>query len=100
MAAESMVSRYDSEGSSVAINWVFCLSESPASIVNDKGIFVSAQSTCGSKSHAYSYVLQAMGIKNERLHGVIRLSLSHLNTMDEMRTIVEVVKENVKKYGI
>jgi cysteine sulfinate desulfinase/cysteine desulfurase-like protein len=41
-----------------------------------------------------------MGIKNERLHGVIRLSLSHLNTMDEMRTIVEVVKENVKKYGI
>lgn len=75
-------------------------SEVHMNALNDKGILVSAQSTCGSKSHAYSYVLQAMGIKNERLHGVIRLSLSHLNTMDEMRTIVEVVKENVKKYGI
>ena len=75
-------------------------SEVHMNALNEKGIYVSAQSTCGSKSHEYSYVLQAMGIKNERLHGVIRLSLSHLNTMDEMHTIVEVVKENVRKYGI
>ena len=75
-------------------------SEVHMNALNDKGIYVSAQSTCGSKSHSYSYVLQAMGIKNERLHGVIRLSLSHLNTMEEMQTIVKIVKENVEKYGI
>ena len=75
-------------------------SEVHMNALNDKGIYVSAQSTCGSKSHTYSYVLEAMGIKNERLHGVIRVSLSHLNTMEQMQMIVKVVKENLDKYGI
>lgn len=75
-------------------------SEVHMNALNEKDIYVSAQSTCGSKSHEGSYVLRAMGFENERLHGVIRISLSHLNTLEEMETIVKVVKENVEKYGI
>lgn len=75
-------------------------SEVHMNALNQQGIYVSAQSTCGSKSHSYSYVLQAMGIKNERLHGVIRLSFSHYHTMEQMDEILKAVKENVKKYGI
>ncbi|MDD6467976.1 MAG: cysteine desulfurase family protein [Erysipelotrichaceae bacterium] len=75
-------------------------SEVHMNALNQQGIYVSAQSTCGSKSHSYSYVLEAMGIKNERLHGVIRLSFSHDHTFQQMDEILKAIKENVEKYGI
>lgn len=67
--------------------------------LNAKGICVSAQSTCSSKSTSASHVLLAMGISEEAARKSIRVSLSRENTEEEIRYFVQVLKESIKQYG-
>ncbi len=47
-------------------------------------IYVSTGSACSAKRHKGSATLAAMGLSGERLEGAIRISLSPLNTPEEM----------------
>lgn len=62
-------------------------------------IYVSAQSTCNSKSQEPSHVLQAMGIKGSWLKGSIRISLSHLTTQEEIDLLCQSLME-LKNYEL
>ncbi|QIK70925.1 cysteine desulfurase [Erysipelothrix sp. HDW6C] len=65
--------------------------------LNAQGIAVSAQSTCNSKSLEPSHVLKAMGRSDQAALTSVRISLSHLTTMDELETVVKQILE-IKKY--
>jgi len=62
-----------------------------------KGICVSTGSACSSKSLQPSHVLKALGLKHEQAHGSIRFSLSKFNTEEEVRYVVQQVREEVEE---
>ncbi len=67
--------------------------------LNAKGICVSAQSTCSSKSTSASHVLLAMGIDEDAARRSIRVSISAENTVEEAKYFIQVLKESIKQYG-
>ena len=56
-----------------------------------KGFAASTGSACSSKSLEPSHVLTALGIRQEQSHGSLRVSLSRMNTMDEVKQFLEVL---------
>ncbi len=54
-------------------------------------IYVSTGSACSARRHRAVSALTAMGLKGERLEGAIRLSLSPLNTPEEMDIAARVI---------
>jgi len=79
-----------------------CLSISSEVLLNffnQEHIYVSAQSTCSSKTKTYSKTLSAMGVSQERLNGSIRIGLSSMNTLEECVQFISTLQEGLKKYG-
>ena len=62
--------------------------------LEQKEIYVSTGSACSSKKKG-SHVLNAIGLSAEEIEGAIRFSLSDLNTEEEIRETVNVLKESV-----
>jgi cysteine desulfurase len=58
--------------------------------LSNKEIYVSTKSACSSKKTPFSHVLKAMGKDEIACQNAIRISLSHLNTKEEL---TEFVKE-------
>lgn len=67
-----------------------------ASVVSEylsiKEIYVSTKSACSSKKSPKSYVLQAMGRDDIAAENVIRISLSHLNNLQEIEIFINELK--------
>lgn len=61
--------------------------------LEQKGIFVSTGSACSSHKNTRSHVLSAMDIPPQAIDGSIRFSFSGFNTLDEVNTTVESIKE-------
>ncbi len=59
-------------------------------------LIVGNGSACSSKNR-YSRVIDACGYKNDILDGVIRISFSHENTIDEAKTAVKIINDTVLK---
>ncbi|MCC5911635.1 MAG: cysteine desulfurase [Clostridiaceae bacterium] len=57
-------------------------------------IYVSSGSACSAKKKGYSHVLKAMGMKEDLIDSAIRISISHINTEDEIRYAVEKIKKH------
>ncbi len=74
--------------SEVLLNWF-----------NAHHIYVSAQSTCNSKTKHASITLSAMHLSEERLNGSIRIGISASNTIEEADYFLDVLKEGLVKYG-
>lgn len=68
-------------------------SEIMLNALNERGFCVSAQSTCSSKSKARSHVLLAMGLGETVATHAIRITLSHLTTMEEVEALIKALKE-------
>lgn len=64
--------------------------------LEQEGIIVGNGSACSSKNR-FSRVIQACGYKNDILDGVLRLSFSYENTMDEIIFCVDKINEISKK---
>ena len=62
--------------------------------LEQKGVYVSTGSACSSKKKG-SHVLNAMGLSPQEIEGAIRFSLSDLNTEEEIKEAVKIVKESV-----
>lgn len=73
-------------------------SEVMLNAMNEKGICVSAQSTCSSKSKAVSQVLLEMGLGELRATHAIRISLSHMTTIEELDAFINALKEIIHDY--
>lgn len=67
---------------------------------NERKIYVSAKSTCHSKTRSVSSVLLAMGIDEKRASQAIRVSFSHLNTENEVYEFIRNLKEILNEYRI
>lgn len=74
-------------------------SEIMLNALDERGICVSAQSTCASRSKAHSYVLAAMGLGEQAATHAIRISLSHMTTLDEVKQLIQALKEINHDYG-
>ena len=70
--------------------------ESLLLLLDNKGIAASSGSACTSGSLDPSHVLLALGLPHEVAHGSLRLSISEENTEEEMRYIVDAVREVVE----
>jgi len=58
-------------------------------------IYCSTGSACHSRRGKGSHVLQAMGVAGDNLEGAVRISFSHLNTLDEVKYTTERLADAV-----
>lgn len=67
-------------------------------LLEENNIFVSTGSACSSKSNGVSgsYVIKALGLSREEVESAIRFSFSEFNTLEEVDTIIEVLKNSLK----
>ena len=62
-----------------------------------KDIALSSGSACTSASLEPSYVLRALGNDDESAHSSIRFGIGRFTTEDEVKYVVEAVRERVGK---
>lgn len=74
--------------SEVMMNWL-----------NTHNIYVSAQSTCSSKTKQPSHTLSAIGLEQKRLDGSLRIGLGASNTLAEIDRFLAVLQEGINTYG-
>ena len=79
------------------LNLSFECVESQSILSGLKGIALSSGSACNSDSIEPSYVLRAMGIKDELALGAIRFGLGRHNTKEEVATVVECIAAQVAR---
>ena len=58
--------------------------------LQEEGIIVSTSSACSSRQTKTSHVLQAMHIEDDYIKGVIRISFSGTNTLDEVKQFKQI----------
>ena len=66
-------------------------------LLDQRGICSSSGSACTSGSIDPSHVLTAMGVPEELAHGSIRLTLSELNTLEEIDYTVDELKKIIER---
>lgn len=62
-----------------------------------EGIYIGTGSACSSKKLTGSRVLKAMGFDNARLESAVRISLSPLNTEEEIYITLEAIETKAKE---
>jgi len=65
--------------------------------LEEKGIFVSTGSACHSNKFGESHVLSAIGLNKNEIGGTVRFSIGSLNTEEEIKYCVEVLKAEFNK---
>ena len=70
--------------------------KSIVSALSSKGICVSSQSACASKSNSLSHVLKAMGLKDDVIRGAVRFTISSRNTKDELIYTAQTLEKIIK----
>ncbi len=81
----------------VNISFEFIEGESLLLLLDMKGVCASTGSACSSNSLEPSHVLLSIGLPPEKAHGSLRLSLSDVNTDEDVDYILEVLPEIVGK---
>ena len=72
-------------------------SETMLNFLSGKGICVSAGSACSSHSQGVSRALTAFGIDSAEADCSIRISISHMNTADELDLFADALKEGIDR---
>lgn len=62
-------------------------------ILANREIYLSTTSACSTAQNTKSHVLQAMGAHGERLDSALRISLAAENSMTEIETAVQAIRE-------
>ncbi len=79
------------------ISFSFVEGEGLLLFLDMKGISASSGSACTSGSLDPSHVLLAIGLKHEEAHGSLRTTFDMENTMEDMETLAQAVKETVER---
>lgn len=80
-----------------SISFGYVEGESILLLLSEKGICASTGSACSSGSLEPSHVIMAMGVPIMYAHGTIRFSLSIYNSEDEIKYLLEVLPDVIKK---
>ncbi|HPJ12979.1 MAG TPA: cysteine desulfurase NifS [Caldisericia bacterium] len=81
----------------VSVCFKYIEGESILMMLDSFGICVSSGSACTSGSLDASHVLLAMGLDSATAQGSIRFSMGRMNTMDDMKAVIEVLPGIVEK---
>ena len=65
-------------------------------LIEKEGVIVGNGSACSSKNR-FSRVIEACGYDNKVLDGVLRVSFSSENTIEEIKTAVEIFNKIAEK---
>ena len=65
--------------------------------LEQKGFYVSTGTACSSHKRAMSHVLAAVGCTAQEAEGVIRISLSHTNTIDQVKKLCQAILETTEE---
>lgn len=79
------------------LNISFNYIEGESLIMSLKNIGISSGSACTSESLEPSYVLKALGLKDELAHSSIRFSIGKFTSMKEINFTIKLIKKSVKK---
>lgn len=79
-----------------SLNISFPFVESDSLVANLKNIAISSTSACMSAAAVPSYVLAAMGMPAERIHGSVRFGLGRFTTDEEIVYTIDTVSQCVK----
>ena len=79
------------------LNVSFNFVEGESLIMALKDIAVSSGSACTSASLEPSYVLRALGLKDELAHSSIRFAIGRFTTEEEVDYTVNLVRESIKQ---
>lgn len=79
-----------------SLNVSFPFVESDSLVANLKNIAISSTSACMSAASVPSYVLAAMGLPNDRIHGSVRFGLGRFTTDEEIVYTVDTVSQCVR----
>ncbi len=79
-----------------SLNVSFPYVESDALVAGLKNIAISSTSACMSAAAIPSYVLAAMGLAPERIHGSVRFGLGRFTTEEEIVYTIDTVSQVVK----
>jgi len=63
--------------------------------LDEHGIAASTGSACSMHTQKASHVLKAMGFNHEQITGSLRMSFGYLNTLDEVKQTIDVLKKVV-----
>lgn len=80
-----------------SLNISFPYVESDSLVANLKTIAISSTSACMSSASVPSYVLAAMGLSDERVHGSVRFGLGRFTTEEEIVYTIDTVSQCVKE---
>jgi len=81
----------------VSVCFKYIEGESILMMLDSFGICVSSGSACTSGSLDASHVLLAMGLDSATAQGSIRFSMGRMNTMEDMKAVIEVLPGIVEK---
>lgn len=70
-------------------------SETMLNFLSGKGIYVSAGSACSASSGRLSHALRAFGCTDEIIDASLRISLSHMNTTEDVDALCRALEEGV-----
>lgn len=84
------------ESGIVSVGFKGVENEALITMLENRGVICSAGSACTAGTAESSHVLRAMKVPEEYLHGTVRLSAGALNTRDEVRQAMRVLKECVE----
>ena len=79
------------------LNMSFNYVEGESLIMGIKGLAVSSGSACTSASLEPSYVLRALGRRDELAHSSLRMTIGRWTTEEEIDYAIQTIKENVAK---
>lgn len=65
--------------------------------LEEQGIYVSTGSACSSRKPAESGILKFLGLNEREVEGAIRFSFSPENTIEEVKTVLNKLKEAVEE---
>lgn len=75
------------------------LGETMVHYLEERGVYVSTTSACASRRHPVSHVLVALGLSEEEAACSIRISLSRLNTMEEVAYAIGQIRQGAAELG-
>ncbi len=67
--------------------------------LNERGIYISSQSACSTRTKSPSHTLLAMSYDEKHALSAVRISLSHLTTKQEVSILLENLKEILYAYS-
>lgn len=85
------------ESGIVSVGFKGVENEALITMLENRGVICSAGSACTAGTAESSHVLRAMKVPEEYLHGTIRLSAGAMNTRDEVRQAMRILKECVEQ---